>query len=137
MGLIFSHFDFSISYHPGSKNGKTKALSCLYAPDDFPETPEPVRAPHLIVIPIQWSLEEQLSQTNAFENPLLGCPLGRQYVPHTLQYVHLSLPQFTSQWALATQSPIKHPHCCKITSGGQAWLKMSKGLYRDARIVPS
>lgn len=63
-----------ISYRHGSKNGKTKA-----------ETPEPVIAPHLIVIHIQWSLEEQLSQANASENPLLGCPPGRQYVPHTLR----------------------------------------------------
>lgn len=52
-------------------------------------------------------------------------------------YVHLSLPQFTPQWALAIQGPIKHSHCCRITSGGQTWLKMLEGLYKDDRFVPS
>lgn len=133
-GPFFTHFDFSIYYYPGSKNGKTKPLSHLHAPDDFTKTPEPVIAPHLIVSPIQWSLEEQLSQANASENPL-GVHQNAS-IFHVLN-VHLSLPQFTPQWALVTQGPVKHSYCRKITSGGQVWLKMLEGLYKDAQIAPS
>lgn len=40
--LFFTHFNFSLSYHPGSKNQKPDALSRLFSPDANPKTSSPI-----------------------------------------------------------------------------------------------
>ncbi|KAK3531146.1 hypothetical protein QTP70_013246 [Hemibagrus guttatus] len=40
--LFFTRFDFTISYRPGSKNTRADALSRMFAPEESPETPEPI-----------------------------------------------------------------------------------------------
>ncbi|KAK3519255.1 hypothetical protein QTP70_023101 [Hemibagrus guttatus] len=49
--LFFTWFDFTISYQPGSKNTKADALSRMFAPEENPETPEPILPERIIVNP--------------------------------------------------------------------------------------
>ncbi|KAK3531333.1 hypothetical protein QTP70_018132 [Hemibagrus guttatus] len=77
--LFFTRFEFSISYRPGSKNTKADALSRMFAPEESPETPEPILPADLIVIPITWS-QETLPPANASTNTPPGCPPGSQYI---------------------------------------------------------
>ncbi|KAK3508000.1 hypothetical protein QTP70_010157 [Hemibagrus guttatus] len=77
--LFFTRFEFSISYRPGSKNTKADALSRMFAPEESPETPEPILPANLIVSPITWS-QESLPPANASTNTPPGCPPGSQYI---------------------------------------------------------
>ncbi|KAK3563038.1 hypothetical protein QTP86_014292 [Hemibagrus guttatus] len=77
--LFFTRFEFSISYRPGSKNTKADALSCMFAPEESPEMPEPILPADLIISPITWS-QETLLPANASTNTPPGCPPGSQYI---------------------------------------------------------
>ncbi|KAK3563945.1 hypothetical protein QTP86_006273 [Hemibagrus guttatus] len=77
--LFFTHFDFTISYRPGSKNTKADALSRLFTPEENTEVPETILLEKVIVSSITWS-EETLPSTNASTNTPLGCPPGLQYI---------------------------------------------------------
>ncbi|KAK3545871.1 hypothetical protein QTP70_016446 [Hemibagrus guttatus] len=50
--LFFTRFNFTISYRPGSKNTKAGALSRMFAPEESPETPEPILPENIFVSPI-------------------------------------------------------------------------------------
>ncbi|KAK3551808.1 hypothetical protein QTP70_027229, partial [Hemibagrus guttatus] len=77
--LFFTWFEFSISYRPGSKNTKADTLSHIFAPEESPETPEPILPANLIVSPITWS-QESLPPANTSTNTPPGCPPGSQYI---------------------------------------------------------
>ncbi|KAK3560533.1 hypothetical protein QTP86_010890 [Hemibagrus guttatus] len=77
--LFFTHFNFTISYRPGSKNTKADALSRLFTPEENSEEPETILPEKVIVSPITWS-EETLPSTNASTNTPLGCPPGLKYI---------------------------------------------------------
>ncbi|KAK3523122.1 hypothetical protein QTP86_017285 [Hemibagrus guttatus] len=77
--LFFTRFGFSISYRPGSKNTKADALSRMFAPEESPETPEPILPADLIVSPITWS-QETLPPASVSTNTPPGCPPGSQYI---------------------------------------------------------
>ncbi|KAK3529361.1 hypothetical protein QTP70_029335 [Hemibagrus guttatus] len=50
--LFFTRFDFTISYHPGSKNIKADALSCIHSLEENTEDPEPILPEKLFASPI-------------------------------------------------------------------------------------
>ncbi|KAK3562654.1 hypothetical protein QTP86_003394 [Hemibagrus guttatus] len=77
--LFFTHFDFTISYRPGSKNTRADALSRLFAPEENPEVPETILPERVIVSPITWS-EETLPPTNASTKTPSGCLPGLHYI---------------------------------------------------------
>ncbi|KAK3548493.1 hypothetical protein QTP70_013327 [Hemibagrus guttatus] len=78
--LFFTRFNCTISYRPGSKNTKADALSRMFAPEESPETPEPILPENLFVSPITWS-EETLPPTSTSTYTPPGCPPGSQYIP--------------------------------------------------------
>ncbi|KAK3506886.1 hypothetical protein QTP70_030924 [Hemibagrus guttatus] len=80
--LFFTRFNFTISYHPGSKNVKADALSRIHSPEESTDDPEPIIPEKLFVSPIIWS-EETLPESSASTNTPLGCPQGLQYIPRT------------------------------------------------------
>ncbi|KAK3534422.1 hypothetical protein QTP86_015224 [Hemibagrus guttatus] len=98
--LFFTRFEFSISFRPGSKNTKADALSRMFAPEESPETPEPILPADLIVSPIAWS-QETLPPANASTNAPPGCPPGSQYIT---QARHTSLIH-TAHTSLGTGHP--------------------------------
>ncbi|KAK3542222.1 hypothetical protein QTP86_018469 [Hemibagrus guttatus] len=80
--LFFTRFNFTISYHPGSKNVKADALSRIHSPEESTDDPEPIIPMKLFVSPITWS-EETLPESNASANTPPSCPQGLQYIPRT------------------------------------------------------
>ncbi|KAI2646182.1 Transposon Tf2-9 polyprotein [Labeo rohita] len=60
--LFFEHFNFHLSYRPGSKNTKADALSRQHQRDTAISEPVPVLPSHIILAPIRWRLEERVRQ---------------------------------------------------------------------------
>ena len=58
--LFFSRFDFTLSYRPGSKNGKPDALSRLHDPEPVAKVPEPILPLNRVVGAVVWPIEEQV-----------------------------------------------------------------------------
>ncbi|KAK3549321.1 hypothetical protein QTP70_034549 [Hemibagrus guttatus] len=83
--LFFTRFNFTISYHPGSKNIKADALSRLYGPDIANDDPEPILPEKIFASPISWS-EDTLPESDAPP----GCPPGLQSIPrsHCTSLIH-------------------------------------------------
>lgn len=88
--LFFTRFHFTLSYRPGSKNGKPDALSRVF-PSEKPESdPEPILPSSCVVGAFRWRIEEQV--TKALQNcqPPDGVPPNRLFVPVPLrsQVIH-------------------------------------------------
>ncbi len=93
--LFFTRFHFSISYRLGSRNLKVDALSCLHAPEEDNQEPEPVLPEDMFLCPIQWAPESILTPSVSTSEPP-GCPPGLQYVPPNITYPYHSLGTFIS-----------------------------------------
>lgn len=63
---------------------KADSLSHLYSPKEPLEEPKTILSPEIILIPIQWSLDDHI--TKAAKPP--GCPANKTFVP-TLQHIPL------------------------------------------------
>ena len=88
--LFFNRFSFTLSYRPGSKNGKPDALSRVFDPEPVPKTPEPILRSDRVIGSVTWPIEAKVKQANG-ENPVhRGCPQNRLFVPRTLrsQVIH-------------------------------------------------
>ncbi|KAI2644270.1 Transposon Tf2-9 polyprotein [Labeo rohita] len=83
--LFFEHFNFHLSYRPGSKNSKADALSRQHQRDTITSEPAPVLPPQIIMAPIRWGLEERVRQAYGQETPPSDTPAGRLFVPNTLR----------------------------------------------------
>lgn len=70
--LFFTRFNFTISYRPVSKNIKVDTLFRQFNSNDPNISLEPIVPSSLIVSLIQWSLEDQLTDTNTNTPP--GAP---------------------------------------------------------------
>ncbi|KAL0163498.1 hypothetical protein M9458_039251 [Cirrhinus mrigala] len=71
--LFFEHFNFHLSYRPGSKNTKADALSHQHQKDTITSEPAPVLPSHIILAPIRQEL------------PPSDTPTGRLFVPSALR----------------------------------------------------
>ncbi len=69
--LLFTRFQFTITYRPGNRNCKADALSRLHSPDT-PTEPESILPPALIVSPIQWNISKDIRDATHTEPAPLG-----------------------------------------------------------------
>ncbi|KAK3560261.1 hypothetical protein QTP86_003987 [Hemibagrus guttatus] len=99
--LFFTRFNCTISYRPGSKNTKADALSRMFAPEESPETPEPI-------LP-----EKPLCQPHH---------LGRRD-PSTYQYLHLHSAGLPTGISIHPQSTTHRPDslCSHVTRHWSPW----------------
>ncbi|KAK3550723.1 hypothetical protein QTP70_003958 [Hemibagrus guttatus] len=72
--LFCIRFQFSVTYHPRSKNGKADALSRQLDSKNSLPHPEPILPPAVILGPIQWDLVEEIQRAHAEEPPPANCP---------------------------------------------------------------
>ncbi|KAK3555032.1 hypothetical protein QTP86_005698 [Hemibagrus guttatus] len=91
--LFFTRFQFSVSYCPGSRNGKADALSRHHDSTSTPSSPETIFHPSIVLMPIWWNLVEEIRRAQGNEPPPLACPPTKLYVPalwhsRVLQWVH-------------------------------------------------
>ncbi|KAL0186621.1 hypothetical protein M9458_018291, partial [Cirrhinus mrigala] len=80
--LFFEHFNFHLSYRPGSKNTKADALSRQHQRDTITSEPAPVLPPQIIMAPLRWGLEERVRQAHGQHPPPPDTPAGRLFVPN-------------------------------------------------------
>ncbi|KAI2645724.1 Transposon Tf2-9 polyprotein [Labeo rohita] len=83
--LFFEHFNFQLSYRPGSKNSKADAISRQHQRDSTTSETAPVLPPHVILAPLRWGLEERVRQSHSQNPPPPDTPTGRLFVPDTLR----------------------------------------------------
>jgi hypothetical protein len=102
--LLFTRFNFSLSYRPGSKNGKPDALSHCYSPT--PTTPEceTILPTSCLAMALSWEIGKQGAQRT-------GCSFLMQSAPRSW-----SGP--TSPGLPATRAPVGPWPLCDNTSGG-------------------
>ncbi|KAI2656629.1 Transposon Tf2-9 polyprotein [Labeo rohita] len=79
--LFFTCFNFTLTYRPGHRNTKADALSRIHLPDPPTENFEPVLPSAVFVCPIQWDLDEEITQATLKDLAPLGGPVGKTYVP--------------------------------------------------------
>ncbi|KAK3520141.1 hypothetical protein QTP70_015606 [Hemibagrus guttatus] len=105
--LFFTRFQFTVTYHPGSKNGKADALSRQFEASSKPQQADLILPEAAILAPVRWNLVEEIQQAHANELPPASCPLTKIFVP--LQF----RPQ-VMQWVYETPSS-GHPGICRST----------------------
>ncbi|KAK3545238.1 hypothetical protein QTP70_002190 [Hemibagrus guttatus] len=91
--MFFTRFVFTVTYCPGSKNGKADALSRQFEPANEPGQPDVILPATAILAPVQWNLLEEFRRAHANEPPPAGCPPNKIFVPQhfrqqVMQWVH-------------------------------------------------
>ncbi|KAK3541980.1 hypothetical protein QTP86_009226 [Hemibagrus guttatus] len=91
--LFFTRFVFTVTYRPGSKNGKADALSRQFESANDPGKPELILPATALLAPVHWDLMEEIRQAHADEPPPASCPPDRTFVPQlfrqqVMQWVH-------------------------------------------------
>ncbi|KAK3557047.1 hypothetical protein QTP70_024250, partial [Hemibagrus guttatus] len=84
---------FTVTYRPGSKNGKADALSRQFEMGSDPGKPELILPATAILAPVQWDLMEEIRQAYTDEPPPASCPPDRTFVPQlfrqqVMQWMH-------------------------------------------------
>lgn len=70
--LFFIRLNFTVIYHPSSKNSEADALFCCQGPVDKPVTPKPILSPFIFIA---------IQHTQVNKTTPLGCPPSKQNVP--------------------------------------------------------
>ncbi|KAK3550529.1 hypothetical protein QTP70_000030 [Hemibagrus guttatus] len=91
--LFFTRFLFTVTYRPGSKNGKADALSRQFEAASEPGQANLILPATAILAPVQWDLIEEIRRAHADEQPPTGCPPTKIFVPQqfrsqVMQWVH-------------------------------------------------
>ncbi|KAK3570304.1 hypothetical protein QTP86_017185 [Hemibagrus guttatus] len=71
--LFFTCFQFTVTYCPGSKNGKADALSRGFETTSEPTLVEPILPATAILAPVRWNLVEEIQRSHADKPPPAGC----------------------------------------------------------------
>ncbi|KAL7869382.1 hypothetical protein AOLI_G00133700 [Acnodon oligacanthus] len=71
--LLFSRFNFTLTYWPGLKNTKADALSSIHEPGYAPVSDETIIPSSCIVAPIRWEIMEKIRQAHETEPPPTEC----------------------------------------------------------------
>ncbi|KAK3534997.1 hypothetical protein QTP70_001954 [Hemibagrus guttatus] len=79
--LFFTRFQFTVSYRPGSKNGKADALSQQSEGAGNPGQPELILPATALLAPVWWDLLGEIRRAHAEEPPPADCPPHRLFVP--------------------------------------------------------
>uniref|UniRef100_A0A3P9HCQ1 Gypsy retrotransposon integrase-like protein 1 n=1 Tax=Oryzias latipes TaxID=8090 RepID=A0A3P9HCQ1_ORYLA len=82
--LFFDRFHFTISYRPGSKNGKPDALSRKYNVTDSPSSPT-IIPDSCFVGNLTWDIESRVQQAQGEKPSTVNCPPGTLFVPQRLR----------------------------------------------------
>ncbi|KAK3527541.1 hypothetical protein QTP86_026647 [Hemibagrus guttatus] len=103
--LFFTRFQFTVSYRPGTKNGKAEALSRQSEGAGDPGQPDLILPATALLAPVRWDLMGENRRAHAEEPPPADCPPCRLFVPPQFQ------PQ-VMQWVHEAPSS-GHPGTCR------------------------
>ncbi|KAK3526101.1 hypothetical protein QTP70_015426, partial [Hemibagrus guttatus] len=83
--LFFTRLQFTVSYRPGSKNGKADALSQQSELAGDLGQPELILPTTALLAPVRWDLLGEIRRAHAEEPPPAYCPPCRLFVPSRFQ----------------------------------------------------
>ncbi|KAK3575086.1 hypothetical protein QTP86_019735 [Hemibagrus guttatus] len=91
--IFFTRFVFTVTYRPGSKNGKADALSRQFEMANDHGKPELILPTTAILAPVHWNLMEEIRRAHTDKPPPAGCPPDRTFVPQlfrqqVMRWVH-------------------------------------------------
>ncbi|KAK3532186.1 hypothetical protein QTP86_009295 [Hemibagrus guttatus] len=91
--MFFTRFVFTVTYHPGSKNGKADALSRQFEAANKPALADVILPATAILAPVQWNLVEEIRWAHADKPPPASCPPTKIFVllhfrQQVMQWVH-------------------------------------------------
>ncbi|KAK3506600.1 hypothetical protein QTP70_010867 [Hemibagrus guttatus] len=79
--LFFTRFQFTVSYRPGSKNGKADTLSRQSEVAGDLRQPELILPTTALLAPVRWDLLGEIRRAHAKEPPPDDCPPHRLFFP--------------------------------------------------------
>ena len=83
--LLFSRFNFTLSFRPGSKNGTPDALSHNFPASSSLDEPRNILPGHCIVGAVQWDIESLVRSAQPDNAAPSQCPVNRLFVPVSLR----------------------------------------------------
>ncbi|KAK3537472.1 hypothetical protein QTP70_012051 [Hemibagrus guttatus] len=107
--LFFTWFQFTVSYRPGSKNGKADALSRQSEGAGDLGQPELILPATALLAPVRWDLLGEIRRAHAEEPPPADCPPRRLFVPSQFRTQVMRWVHETSRYPpirSAGQSPV-------------------------------
>lgn len=83
--MFFTRFDFSVTYHPSSKNVKADALTRLSEEEIAKEKEQSILEDFIILAPITWDIDTEISQASIQHPTPPACPADKIVVPLSLK----------------------------------------------------
>ncbi len=83
--LFFGRFNFTISYRPGSKNGKPDALSRIFEVETGSSSPVPIVPPNRVIAAVTWEVESRVREALDGVTIPARCPEGLLFVPESVR----------------------------------------------------
>ena len=135
--LLFSRFNFTLTYRPGSKNIRADALSRVFQGEHPPKitNPSPIIPPTRVVGVVTWGLASAVRAAQRAEPVPTGGPRNRLFVPESVRSRVLV-------WATPVSSPVipEPPGPANSfggASGGPPWRTTSGSSWQLVRCAPS
>ena len=93
--LFLGRFNFTLTYRPGSRNGKPDALSRQFSAEEAPTEPEPIVPPSRVIATLTWEIEAKVRQAQSTQPGPGNGPPNCLFVPDSvrsqvLQWAHSS-----------------------------------------------
>ncbi|KAK3515116.1 hypothetical protein QTP70_007023 [Hemibagrus guttatus] len=104
--LFFTRFQFTVSYRPGSKNGKADALSQQSEGAGDSGQLDLILPAAALLAPVRWDLVDEIRRAHADETPPAGCPPRRLFVP---QQFRPQVMQWVHEYSPGTPAPLVTP----------------------------
>lgn len=83
--LLFSRFNFLLSYRPGSKNVKPDALSRVFSPATTPPDPGPILPTSCLATSLVWEIEAEVRKAQRSSQVPRNVPTGCLFVPDPMR----------------------------------------------------
>ena len=116
--LFLGRFNFTLSYRPGSRNGKPDALSWQFSTETGSTELETILPPSCRVATLSWRLEGLIRRVQVSQPDPRPSPDARRFVPHSVRSQAL-------RWA--------HFHQANMPPGGSAYPGVSSAAPMVAR----
>ncbi|KAK3507323.1 hypothetical protein QTP70_014295 [Hemibagrus guttatus] len=122
--LFFTRFQFTVTYRPGSKNGKADALSRQFEASSEPVQADLILPVTAILAPVRWNLVEEIRRAHADEPPPAGCPPAKIFVPL----------QFHPQWPSLGPDVEGYVQACPMCAQARTSRQLPEGLLEPLSI---
>ena len=107
--LFFNRFNFTLSFRPGSKNGKPDALSRQFCAPEVSRAAETILPTRCLVGAVSWGIERRVQRALQKESSPEDCPANCLFVPRS---VRSEVLQWGHSSSLACHAGIRRTMAC-------------------------